>query len=293
MQAFLEEIAVFNLGEGCTFTLSKASCVFIQSCFDLICSPLTTAFVSSRNLVVMGVDARPGHVKKMALKIGLPGHAANYENELHVMRKVSCETVPPIYTQWKLENGLEAFSMPWYNVCLFDLIASERVTCVLAWRVVAAISRALLHEHSQSVSHCDLKSENVFMEDSSGRGCVLGDWDLACDGKQTEMASYKTGTLEYNPPASFGMSDVSFDADAFRLGALMYSMLVGVTPVWESSTGLLGVSNIDNFVCLDTFHKNFLCRKYEVILLRLLAQGGLPPILLVDVYAEALENIFK
>ena len=294
MQAFLEELKTSRAGDSCTLKLSEASCAFIHTHFDLICSPQADAFVSERNLVVLGLATDTS--LSVALKISLPKNGLFYANEVLVLQKIKCEAVPHIYRQWRLEEdqlSLEAFSMPWYRLCLFDVIASTRVTRVLAWRVVAAVSRALLLAHSEQVTHCDLKSENVFMEDSSGRGCVLGDWDLACDGKQAQMASYKTGTLEYNPPESLGLSDVSFAADAFRMGALMYSMLLGMTPVWSTGATLLGICTADNFVCIDpVLQKNFFCRKFEVILLRLLAQGGLPTILLADVYAEALANIF-
>ena len=276
-------------GEGCTITLPEELCRHILDAYELACVPGSCAFISSRNIVLEGLHG----TEKLAIKVRLPG-STTLPTEVHILNKIRCESVPPVVQQWGLDDAADAFAMPWYPVCLFDVVAEERVTRVLAWRVVAALSRALLRAHAAHITHCDLKTENVFMQDGSGRGCVLGDWDLACDGKQSEMRDLRTGTLEYNPPPSLGVSDVSIEADVFRLGALMFVLMFNTAPVWTEAGALYYLATDDNFVTVESpCGRSFSCRKFEVIMLRVLRQGNLPRILLTDVYAEALENIFK
>ena len=271
--------------DGCTVLVSEMLSSHVQSTFGLTAVLGSNAFISSRNIVLETIKDET-HV---ALKIKLPASSV-LPSEMEILKKIRCASIPPVLQQW----SQDAFAMPWYPVCLFDVVADDRVTRVLAWRVVAAVSRALLHAHSYNVTHCDLKPENVFMEDGSGRGCVLGDWDLACDGKQEEMRDLRTGTLEYNPPPCFGASDVSVTADVFRLGALMYVLLFRTAPVWREDGSLYDLVTEDDDVYVDSpFERSFFCRKFEIIMLRVLTQGNLPRILLLDVYAEALENIFR
>ena len=297
MKACLEE-AVKSWGEtNLTTTLTASFCEMIQVHFDFVCRLGSDAFISSRSIVAPGrILVGKDTLKQSVLKISLPGHEALHENEVKVMNKIKCEAVPAVLATWKLEDGTRAFAMPWYSLCLFDAIAEQKVSRMLAWRVLAAVSRALLRAHALGVTHCDVKSENVFMEDSSGRGCVLGDWDLACDGTQLEMKDHKTGTVDYNPPPSLGLSHVSFAADKYRLGVLMFVMMFATVPVWNSAAALTCILASENFVCVSDAARDsqiFYCRKFEVIMLRLMRQGDLPDISLMDVYGEALENIFK
>ena len=271
--------------------LNRVVCVTLHTLLaQFLCDTSSPAFLSSRSLVVKGVDLASGRPIDLAAKITLSRFAPLFQTEVSVLKRLQCESIPPIIKTWAFIDGSCAFTMPWYSVCLFDLVSTHRVTALLAWRVVSAVSRAYMKAHSLGITHCDLKPENVFMDDVQGRGCVLGDWDLACDNMQDEMASCKTGTAEFNPPAAHGLSLVSPEADAFRLGSLMYTMLFGKFPLW-SSEGIL-TTLVDVGSSKITIHpdlpRNFMSGIYEAILLRLMRQADLPTILLQDVFLESL-----
>ena len=104
--------------------------------------------------------------------------------------------------------------------------------------IVAALSAA----HEQGVIHRDLKSSNVMLVPSKagGRRAVLTDFGLADMRDPGEpdqgTASGFGGTPDYMAPEQIHHENVSFAADIFSLGVVMYEMVAGRRPFAASST---------------------------------------------------------
>jgi serine/threonine-protein kinase len=104
--------------------------------------------------------------------------------------------------------------------------------------VVAALSAA----HEQGIIHRDLKSSNVMLvpTKAGGRRAVLTDFGLAemRDPRAPDplTASGFAGTPDYMAPEQIQRGNVSFTADIFSLGVVMYEMVAGRRPFSGSST---------------------------------------------------------
>jgi serine/threonine protein kinase len=198
-------------------------------CKGVVLSLDATAYVSSRNLVV---QAQQDGVS-VALKLSLPEAKKDFENEVAILALLSNVEVPSVVSVWRLDCGVAAFTTPWYTRTLMDVINDGQLTCHGAWKVVHTVASVYRAAHALGVTHCDLKPENIYMLDGNASNCVVADWDLACNNKQTELVKLTVGTPSFNAPAAFAVSCVSVEADVFRLGTVMYAMLFADVPRWH------------------------------------------------------------
>lgn len=116
----------------------------------------------------------------------------------------------------------------------------------LPWPQVAAfaveIASALQHAHNHGIIHRDLKPSNLFF-DSEGH-LVLGDFGIARDTHDADItdSGVTVGTYSYMAPEQIKAdARMSYAADLYSLGCVMYEMLTGKPPftganfaqVWE------------------------------------------------------------
>ena len=86
---------------------------------------------------------------------------------------------------------------------------------------------ALGHLHSRGYIHRDLKAENVMIEKD---GYIkLIDFGLAKFLRPHIKASTRVGTIMYMAPEIF-RREHDKNVDWWSLGALMYEMVIGITP---------------------------------------------------------------
>ena len=112
---------------------------------------------------------------------------------------------------------------------------------------MAEVCRAVQHAHAKGIIHRDLKPGNVLVAEFDGRpapkvidfgiakavaggGARLGDVTLVTQGR------YLIGTPAYMPPeqADVGPEGVDTRADVYALGAILYELLTGATPLAEA-----------------------------------------------------------
>jgi len=94
--------------------------------------------------------------------------------------------------------------------------------------VFQQVLRALSALHKVQVVHCDLKPENVFVQD----GCVkLGDFGLSaiCDGDD-ELLTAIVGTAPFMSPEMLCEAGFDSKTDIWSMGVLMYAILYGQFP---------------------------------------------------------------
>ena len=104
-------------------------------------------------------------------------------------------------------------------------------------RVLREVAAALGHAHERGVVHRDVKPENIFLEEGTGRA-LLSDFDLAvCALVDAGPAAGEmvTGTPRYMAPEQIAGARVDARSDVYALGVVGWEMVAGVRPWAESS----------------------------------------------------------
>jgi alpha-tubulin suppressor-like RCC1 family protein/serine/threonine protein kinase len=105
--------------------------------------------------------------------------------------------------------------------------APERAEAVLI-----DIAAALAYAHARGVVHRDVKPENIFLNDETGRA-LLSDFGIALSAemrRQTPSADLLVGTPAYMSPEQIDGQSLDGRSDLFALGLVGYEMLLGVRP---------------------------------------------------------------
>jgi len=105
--------------------------------------------------------------------------------------------------------------------------APERAEAVLV-----DIAAALSYAHARGVVHRDVKPENIFLNDETGRA-LLSDFGIALSAemrRQTPSADLLVGTPAYMSPEQIDGQSLDGRSDLFSLGLVGYEMLMGVRP---------------------------------------------------------------
>ena len=89
----------------------------------------------------------------------------------------------------------------------------------LAWQLVNGLD----HMHAKKVTHCDIKPENLLVDQL--RQLSIIDFDIACS--DTVPPTEEVCTVGYRPPELYYSNIVSDRADVFAAGATLYEMLTG------------------------------------------------------------------
>jgi serine/threonine protein kinase len=134
-------------------------------------------------------------------------------------------------------DGLYYFAMEYVRgKTLFELIRSSGALTVGEFlRIGGGVLAALQKVHSVGLTHRDVKSSNVVIEDDTSRA-VLMDFGLAKErsGDESEpaltSAGMVLGTPEYMSPEQCEGREVDARSDIYSFGIMAYEMLAGAMP---------------------------------------------------------------
>jgi len=206
--------------------------------------------------VYLAEDTRLG--RRVALKVIPPETAADPEALLRFRREartVAALNHPNVVTLYSVEEaeGLHFLTMERIDGrTLGELIPSYGLTLQELFSLAIPLADAMDTAHRHGVTHRDLKPHNV-MVTPEGRVKVL-DFGLARieeppegeDGDLlTTLASDSgaiSGTIPYMAPEQLQGEPVSFPADVFSLGVILYEMATGVRPFQGKSAMQLAVA---------------------------------------------------
>jgi serine/threonine-protein kinase len=136
-----------------------------------------------------------------------------------VMELVQGSSLRKVFDDWRIANNNQPFPP------------------AAAVAVGIQISEALHYIHTLpgQIIYRDLKPENV-MWDAQDQVCKLIDFGTARFSSQNKRVTQGLGTEGYAPPELYSTrGEVTFSADVFTVGAVLYELLTGETPEPKST----------------------------------------------------------
>ena len=189
--------------------------------------------------------------RDVALKIIKPGMdskqiIARFEGERQALAVMDHPNIARVFDTGTTEKGLPYFAMELVEgIPVTRYCDSKRLTIRQRLELFVTLCEAIQHAHQKGIIHRDIKPSNILVAEQEGKATLkVIDFGLAkALGPQTSEATMVTnlwavvGTLEYMSPeqAEFTRHDIDTRADVYSLGAVLYELLAGTTPLQHDS----------------------------------------------------------
>lgn len=183
--------------------------------------------------------------REVAVKVILPEHANNpdfirrFESEAQVIARLEHLHIIPLYDYWREPDRAFLIMRLLKGGSLQDSIETQGAWGLsAAARMLDQIADALTTAHRQQIIHRDLKPANILLDE--GGNAYLADFGIA--KKLTGEPYHATEEDRYGSPAFISPEQVigqavSPQTDIYSLGMVLYVMLTGHTPFFDTSTG--------------------------------------------------------
>ena len=189
--------------------------------------------------------------RDVALKIIKPGMdskqvIARFESERQALAIMDHANIARVFDAGTTSTGLPYFVMELVDgVPITRYCDSKRLTLRERIELFIPVCPAIQHAHQKGIIHRDIKPSNVLIAEQEGKATPkVIDFGLAkALGHQlsdaTMMTNYDTvvGTFQYMSPeqAELGRHDIDTRSDVYSLGAVLYELLAGTTPLEHGS----------------------------------------------------------
>ena len=194
--------------------------------------------------------------RDVALKIIKPGMdsrqvISRFEGERQALAVMDHPNVAHV-----LDAGTTASGLPYFVMELVDGVAitaycdSKGLTVRRRVELFIPVCKAIQHAHQKGIIHRDIKPSNILVAEQEGAAIPkVIDFGLAkALGPQFSDATMLTnlgtvvGTLDYMSPeqAELTRQDIDTRTDVYSLGAVLYELLTGTTPLERERQAALG-----------------------------------------------------
>jgi len=197
-------------------------------------------------VVYHALQFQPIH-RDVALKIIKPGMdsrqvIARFESERQALAVMDHANIARVFDAGATANGLPYFVMELvHGVPITQYCDSERLNVRERIELFIPVCQAIQHAHQKGVIHRDIKPSNILVADQEAKPIAkVIDFGLAkALGHQLSDATMMTslgtvvGTLDYMSPeqAELTRQDIDTRSDVYSLGAVLYELLAGTTPL--------------------------------------------------------------
>ncbi len=197
--------------------------------------------------------------RDVALKVIKPGMdsreiIARFESERQAVAMMDHPNIARVYDAGTTERGLPYFVMELVEgVPITHYCDSRRLTFRERIELFLPVCQAIQHAHQKGIIHRDIKPSNILVKELENQSIPkVIDFGLAkALGNQPGSAGMTTagtvvGTLDYMSPeqADLGRQDVDTRTDVYSLGAVLYELLTGETPLRHEAQGKNGYVEI-------------------------------------------------
>lgn len=193
--------------------------------------------------VLLGEQQTPV-MRRVAIKV-VPramidaGLAARFEFERRALELTDHPNIARILDAGFTPDGLPYLVMDFVDgVPLTEFCTARRVRLERRLELMLDVADAVQHIHQRGVIHRDLKPANILVSDDQGRWSPrLVDFGIAkaADGARVPELSltsgFPLGTPAYMAPEQTGLGEVDTRADVYGLGAVLYELIAGRTPI--------------------------------------------------------------
>jgi non-specific serine/threonine protein kinase/serine/threonine-protein kinase len=185
--------------------------------------------------------------RDVALKVIKPGMdsklvIARFESERQALALMDHPNIARVFDAGTTREGRPYFAMELVaGVPLTRYCDARRLTIAERIAIFIPVCQAIQHAHQKGIIHRDVKPSNLLVTERDGRPVVkVIDFGLAkALGHQLSDATLITnvgmvvGTIEYMSPeqADLNRQDIDTRTDVYSLGAVLYELLSGTTPL--------------------------------------------------------------
>ncbi len=161
-----------------------------------------------------------------------PEFVRNFEIEAQLVARLEHIHIVPLYDYWR-EPDRAFLVMRWLRGGSLreSLMAHGPWSLTATARLLDQIASALALAHRKSVIHCDIKPDNILLDEEYN--ALLTDFGIATTiipGKTAKSTIMVAGTPAYMAPELFKGEPATAQTDIYALGIMLYEMLTNTRP---------------------------------------------------------------
>lgn len=187
--------------------------------------------------------------REVAIKVVHPSHHQDEETlarchrEARVVARLQHPGIVSVYAVHRLPSrGLALVMEHIPGRTLRDVIQEQGpLPLEIAERILRDVAEALAAAHAEGIVHRDVKPQNIFIHEATGRG-LLADFGIAIplgDAARITHSGAVIGTPAYMSPEQFDGTLVDGRSDLYSLALVGWEMLTGSSP-WQGE-GLFNI----------------------------------------------------
>ncbi|MBN8618745.1 MAG: protein kinase [Anaerolineae bacterium] len=182
--------------------------------------------------------------REVAVKIILPQHANDpdfirrFDSEAQLIARLENLHIVPLYDYWR-EPGMAFLVMRLLRGGSLQESLEKRGSWAIsdASRLIGQVASALSIAHRSNIIHRDIKPANILLDEENN--AYLADFGIAkklTTDSQMPSEEDRYGSPAFISPEQVVGSPVSPQSDIYSLGMVLYVMLTGNTPFYDTST---------------------------------------------------------